>query len=270
MIKNLVIGSDGFIGKPFCEYLSQKGEEVIRFDIKRNSKEDGRSYKFDLKKIDRVYFLAWDVGGSKYLYDKKLQMGQLKWNLDLMRNVFDAIEKEKKDFLFVSSQLAEECDTVYGVTKRLGEVWTSELGGVCVRVWNAYGYMEPNDVKSHVISDFVHQALTTKKIKMMTKGEESRQFTHINDLSKSFHMALSLKNRTRTVFDASSYEWARIIDIANIIAELTGAKVIQGKSNGHDPLPSKNMGRVPGWLPGITLRDGISAMIDQAKSINNG
>lgn len=267
MTTNLVIGSEGFIGRPFCDFLEQKGEKVIRFDIKRKKTEDGRVFDFNFKDIDKVYFLAWDVGGSKYLYESKLQMSQLKWNLDLMTNVFKHLEKEKKDFLFISSQLAEECDTVYGVTKRLGEVWTHELGGACIRVWNAYGYMEPLDIKSHVISDFIYQALRTKKIKMMTDGQEWRQFTHIQDLSSAFHMALNSKKLKRTVYDASSYEWVRIYDIAKIICDITGAKLQIGVKTGHDPLPSVNMGRIPGWLPSIELKTGIQVMVDQAKEI---
>ena len=84
MIRNLVIGSDGFIGKPFCTFLEEQGEQVVHFDIKRSKKEDARTAKLNFSKIDKIYFLAWDVGGSKYLYDKKIQMSQLKWNLDLM------------------------------------------------------------------------------------------------------------------------------------------------------------------------------------------
>ncbi len=265
MIRNLVIGSAGFIGRPFCRYLEYKGEEVVTFDIKSEKSQDGRIFNFDFTEIDRIYFLAWDVGGSKYLYESKLQLSQLKWNLQLMTNIFEHLEKQKKDFLFVSSQLAEETDTVYGVTKKLGEVWTKELGGACIRVWNAYGYMEPSDIKSHVISDFIYQALETGKIKMMTDGSEWRQFTHIEDLSRAFHGALTLKNRKRTIYDASSYEWVRIIDVAQIIADITGAKIIPGDKKGHDPLPSQNCGRVPGWLPEISLADGISQMIDEAK-----
>src|SRR5687768_13847811 len=113
MIRNLVIGSEGFIGKPFCRFLEYKGEEVIHFDIKRKKEEDGRIFNFDFKDIDRVYFLAWDVGGSKYLYESKLQLSQLEWNLALMKNIFEHVQKQKTQFLFVSSQLAEETDTVY-------------------------------------------------------------------------------------------------------------------------------------------------------------
>lgn len=267
MTTNLVIGSEGFIGTHLCAFLEKKHEKVVHFDIKQNKKEDARFFKFDFKNIDKIYFLAWDVGGSKYLYESKLQMAQLKWNLQLMTNIFEHIEKQKKEFLFVSSQLSEECDTVYGVTKRLGEVWTHLLNGVCVRVWNAYGLMEEQNIKSHVISDFIYQALTTGKITMMTNGEEWRQFTHLDDLCGAFHMALHAKNLRRTVYDASSYEWVRIIDITKMICELTGAKYYPGIAKGHDPLPSLNMGRIPGWLPSVAIKDGIQRMIYQAQEI---
>lgn len=262
----LVIGSEGFIGTPFCAYLEAKGETVIRFDIKRTEKEDARVVQLPLANVDAVYFLAWDVGGSKYLYEPKLQKNQLDWNLSLMKNVFDQLERAKKPFLFVSSQLSEEIDTVYGVTKSLGEVWTKLLGGACVRVWNAYGYMEKDDVKSHVISDFIYQSLKTKKITMMTNGAEWRQFTHITDLSNAFYMALHSTELRRTVYDASSYEWVQIIDIANMIADFTGAEVSPGTKTGHDPAASSNRGRIPGWLPTIELREGIRAMVDEAKA----
>jgi nucleoside-diphosphate-sugar epimerase len=127
--------------------------------------------------------------------------------------------------------------------------------------------MEERDIKSHVISDFIYQALQTKKIKMMTNGEEWRQFTHVKDLSNAFHMALNSKNLRRTVYDASSYEWVRIIDIAQIISDLTGSKIYPGNFKGHDPLPADNMGRIPGWLPSVELKDGIKVMIDEAKKI---
>lgn len=267
MIKNLVIGSEGFIGKPFCKFLEEKGERAIRFDIQRSTKEDGRFFKFNFKNVDRVYFLAWDVGGSKYLYQEKLQLNQLKWNLDLMKNIFNQLEGKKKSFVFVSSQLTEESDTVYGSTKRLGEVWTSLLKGISVRVWNAYGVMEEKSIKSHVITDFIYQALENGKIKMMTNGQEWRQFTHVNDLSRAFHMAANTKNLRRSVYDVSSYEWVRIIDIANMIAKLTGAKVIPGEFKGHDPIPAQNMGRIPGWLPEVELKDGILEMIGEAKQV---
>lgn len=237
---------------------------MVRFDIKANKKFDARSYKFNLKKIDRVYFLAWDVGGSKYLFNENNQLSQLKWNLALLKNVLESVEQQKKDFLFVSSQFADDCDTVYGVTKKLGEIWSELIGGKCVRVWNAYGVMEKNNEKSHVISDFVYQAVTTKKIKMMTNGEEWRQFTHVIDLARAFHMAMRDKYSNKSIFDASSYQWVQIKQVAQIISKLTGAKIYYGKNVGRNH-KAYNIGRVPRWLPEIELAEGIKNMIEITK-----
>ncbi len=266
MITNLVIGSEGFIGQPFCKYLAGLGERVIPFDIKRDKKEDGRTYKFNFKNFDRVYFLAWDVGGSKYLYQKNLQLSQLHWNLELLTNVMNQIEEQKPKFLFVSSQLSEE-NTVYGTIKRLGELWTQHLGGICIRVWNAYGVVEPQDIKSHVISDFVYQAVKYGKIKMLTDGSEWRQFTHIDDLVKAFHLVFESKEINRTIYDACSYELVQVREVAKIVSDLTGAKIILGKKKGQSP-EALNKGRFLGWLPTVTLKDGIKRMVTQAIALS--
>lgn len=259
MIKNLVLGSEGFIGRAFCQYLVEAGEEVVRFDIKRGAHEDGRIVKLDLNGIDRVYFLAWDVGGAKYLYKQDAQLFQLDWNMKLMMNVMPQLQAAKVPFLFVSSQLAEEYDTVYGVTKRLGEIWTKLLDGVFVREWNVYGPIEDHTERSHVISDFIYQALTEKEIKMMTTGEELRQFIHIDDVNRAWHLALS--NNIKGIYDVTSFEWIKIIDIAKMIGEITGAKVTPGEKVGSTPItPIK--GRIPGWLPTVDLREGLTRMIN--------
>jgi nucleoside-diphosphate-sugar epimerase len=237
---------------------------VFVFYKKSKKKNDSRFFKFNFKNIDRVYFLAWDVGGSKYLFNENNQLSQLKWNIDLLKNTLNQLEEQKKDFLFVSSQFADDGDTVYGVTKRLGEIWTSLIGGKCVRVWNAYGVMEKNNEKSHVISDFVYQAVKTKKINMMTNGEEWRQFTHVQDLSRAFHMAMNDKVSNKTLFDASSYEWVQVKQIADIISQFTGAKVILGSKVGKNHR-AFNMGRIPNWLPQVSLKEGIKDMINEAK-----
>lgn len=265
MINNLVIGSEGFIGKSFCEFLEKKGESVTRFDIKRGPQEDGRIAVLPLDNIDRVYFLAWDVGGAKYLYKEDAQLSQLDWNLKLLSNVMTQLGKNKTPFLFISSQLAEEHDTVYGVTKRLGEVWSRIIGGIFIRQWNVYGPIEAESIRSHVVADFIHQALTTGEIKMMTTGEEKRQFIHIDDVCEAWYKALDGKHRG--IHDVTSFEWVKIIDIANIIGEITGAKVIPGEKIGSTPItPIK--GKIPGWSPAVNLEDGLRRTVAHFKKIN--
>lgn len=258
MIKNLVIGSDGFVGKPLCEYLVAAGEEIIRFDIKRSKNEDARLANLSLKEVDRVYFLAWEVGGAKYLYRDDIQFLQLDSNLKLMLNVFPQLQAAKIPFLFVSSQLAEEHDTVYGSTKRLGEVWSHLLNGVRVRLWNVYGAYEPASERSHVVADFVWQSLTNGEIRMMTTGEELRQFIFIDDVCRAFHQAIGLQ--LDGIYDVTSFEWVPVRRVADIICSLTGARVVPGERCGSTPITPMR-GKIAGWNAGVSLEEGLARTV---------
>jgi len=258
-VKNLVLGSSGFVGKPFCDYLRAQGEAVEAFDIKDSPDMDARRARLPLDGIDRVYFLAWEVGGAKYLYQDDIQQKQLDWNMQLMLNVMPQLSARRVPFLFVSSQLAEETDTAYGVTKRLGEVWTHIISGVRVRLWNVYGGHEDQTERSHVVSDFVWQALRDKKIRMLTNGQERRQFIHIDDVCAGFHQAL--RSGSSELVDITSFEWVRVLEVAELIGQLTGAEVIPGKQTGRTPItPIK--GKLPGWHAKVSLREGLSRMIE--------
>jgi nucleoside-diphosphate-sugar epimerase len=164
----------------------------------------------------------------------------------------------------VSSQLAEEYDTVYGVTKRLGEVWTHLLNGVRVRLWNVYGQPELPSERSHVVADFVYQALTTGEIRMMTTGMEHRQFIHIDDVNEAFHTAL--ERRLTGLYDVTTFEWVRILDVANIISQYTGAKVIPGERVGSTPL-TPMQGKIPDWQAKVPLQDGLHRLVDQMQKL---
>jgi nucleoside-diphosphate-sugar epimerase len=258
MITNLVIGSDGFVGNPLCHHLMSCGEKVIRFDIKRGESEDARHVNIPLNSVDRVYFLAWEVGGAKYLYRDDIQFVQLDSNLKLMLNVFSQLQASRVPFLFVSSQLAEEYDTVYGSTKRLGEVWTHLLKGVRLRLWNVYGAFEPSSERSHVVADFVWQALSTGEIRMLTTGDELRQFIHIDDVCRAFHQALEV--HPEGVFDVTTFEWVSVRRVADIIASLTGAKVVRGDILGSTPITPMR-GKLTGWSSIVTLEEGLERTV---------
>lgn len=258
-IVNLVLGSEGFVGKYFCQYLESVGEKVIRFDIESNAEDDCRTATIPISEVDRIYFLAWDVGGAKYLYKQESQFRQLDWNLRILLNVMPQIKEANIPLLFASSQLAQEYDTVYGSTKRLGEVWTKLLNGVCVRFWNVYGPLEKITERSHVISDFIHQAAHEKLIKMLSTGEELRQFIHIEDVSRAMHTAM--EQNLKGVYDITNFEWISVLDVAKIIADKLNAKVICGTEIGRTPI-TPLVGKIPNWWPRVSISSGIDRMIE--------
>ena len=181
MARHVVLGSKGFIGRYLSDWLKSQGKQGIEYDIKNGPRQDCRVVDLTLNKDDIVYFLAWEVGGAKYLYNPDTQLDQIHRNIDLMNNVFRQLEVSKCKFIFISSQLSGT-NSAYGSLKHFGEIWTSQLpNGRCIRLWNVYGAYETLSEKSHVISDFIHQALTNNKI-----DDKGRLKLSIKDANPNF------------------------------------------------------------------------------------
>jgi nucleoside-diphosphate-sugar epimerase len=276
-MKHLVLGSAGQIGEALCRFLSSQDEEVITFDIVDSSHEDLRIHDNALldervKSADFVYFLAYDVGGARYLEKNQSKAWFMKNNMQLMCNTFSALERHSKPFLFASSQMADMKHSSYGNLKYIGEQMTLDLGGTITRFWNVYG-PERDLEKAHVITDFVLKALTEKKIEMMTTGEETRQFLHATDCCRCLYMVSQAPQEFSSRFlDITSFEWTKIIDIAHLISSLAGnVPVIPGKKldevqKDMSIPPSKEILKY--WEPEISLSDGIEDIKNLVEEIH--
>ena len=179
--KILILGSEGQIGGHLVDYFKNKKKyEILKFDIISGNSFDLRNFnnrklEKNIKESNFVFFLAFDVGGSRYLKRYQKTFDFMINNLLIMSNVFRLLKKHKKKFIFASSQMSNMDFSPYGTLKRLGEEVTKSLNAVYVKFWNVYGV--ENDIeKSHVVTDFVLKALKKKHINMLTDGKESREF----------------------------------------------------------------------------------------------
>ena len=271
-MKYLVLGSAGQVGVPLCDHLRQNGHTVFEFDVEDNPIEDLRINSNELleQKIvncDFVIFLAFDVGGSKYLEKYEHTFDFIHNNVRLMANTFELISKYQKPFIFSSSQMSNMSHSPYGIAKTVGETYTSILGGLTVKFWNVYG-PEHNDEKSHVITDFILKARDTGVIDMRTDGTEVRQFLYAKDCSKALE-ALSHsydeipKDKELHI---TNFKWNSILEVAEIVASHYKNVIIQpstkrdmvqrDKRNEADPYILNF------WKPEIELSEGISKMIE--------
>ena len=228
MKKNiLVLGSSGQIGHHFCHYLEKKKYNVLKFDILDGKKYDLRINNNIrliklLKKSSYIFFLAFDVGGSRYLKKYQNSSKFILNNLKIMNNTFELLSKYKKPFLFASSQMSNMTYSNYGLLKLIGEKISSSLNGNNVKFWNVYG-IEKDLSKSHVITDFILMSLKNKKIKMMTNGAESREFLHADDCSIGLevimnnHTKFKLQNKE---LHLTTGKETKIIEIAKIIQRI--------------------------------------------------
>ena len=189
-----ILGSAGQIGAYLSEYLKDKGHHVSSVDIVNGVQYDLRVtpntvVENAIQYADFVFFLAFDVGGSRYLKKYQHTFEFVNNNTRMMANTFRLLGKYKKRFVFASSQMSNMSYSPYGVMKRVGELHTTALKGLTVKFWNVYG-IEKDMEKAHVITDFIRKGFEDGKFEMMTDGTEERQFLYAEDCCEALETVM--------------------------------------------------------------------------------
>ena len=274
-MKYLILGSSGQIGSHLVSYIRSQGDEVVEYDIVRDEKEDLRIHNnktlldFHISQSDFVFFLAFDVGGARYLEKYQNSYQFIDNNIKIMSNTFDLLKKHSKPFIFTSSQMSDMGHSTYGLCKALGERFTNCLEGLNVRLWNVYG--NENDLeKSHVITDFINKAKKNSNIDMLTNGQEERQFLYADDCSECLHILSkeydSLDKNEK--YHITSFEWTSIEEVAKIVcSKFEGTTYTRSEKEdmvlqGWKTEPDKHILKY--WKPKTSLTQGISQLVDNS------
>ncbi len=172
--------------------------------------------------------------------------------------------------------------SVYDEAKRASEALTMAyhrrhgLNTRIARIFNTYGpWMRPND--GRVVSNFIVQALQGKDLTIYGDGNQTRSFCFVSDLVEGLtHLLLADSGPA----DGQKDEWGinypvnlgnpreeKIVDIARIIAEMTGST----SRMKFDPLPTDDpkvrrpdisrARNLLGWEPKVNLEDGLAVTI---------
>ena len=189
-----ILGSAGQIGAYLSDYLKDKGHHVSNVDIVNGVQFDLRVtpstvVENAIQYADFVFFLAFDVGGSRYLKKYQHTFEFVNNNTRMMANTFRLLGKYKKRFVFASSQMSNMSYSPYGVMKRVGELHTTALKGLTVKFWNVYG-IEKDMEKAHVITDFIRKGFEDGQFEMMTDGTEERQFLYAEDCCEALETVM--------------------------------------------------------------------------------
>ncbi len=266
----LILGSAGQIGSALTIYLRKKGHSVAEFDLVNNSiiPQDLRYYNKELQEMlnrsDFIFFLAFDVGGSRYLSKYQHTYNFVSNNSRIMDTAFDLLEQSKKPFIFASSQMSNMSHSPYGVCKAIGEVYTKTLNGLIVKFWNVYG-VEKDLSKAHVITDFI---LMARKgiINMRTDGQESRDFLYVNDACECLEILSQRYNEIsrETNLHITRNVLTKIIDIAFIIQSIIPCDIDVSIQQDEIQLDKKNQPDLAireFWSPSTYIDVGIELII---------
>ena len=274
-----VLGSSGQIGAYLSEYLSKKGHIVREFDIVNGEHQDMTHIpniylRNAIMESDFVFFLAFDVGGSRYLKKYQNTFDFVNNNTRLMVNAFGLLQEYDKPFVFASSQMSNMSYSPYGTLKRVGELYTESLGGLIVKFWNVYGIEKDHD-KAHVITDFIRKGFEEGDFEMMTDGEEGRQFLYAEDCCEGLEAVM--KNYDNFYSDdplhITNFDYTSIREVAIIIEnefKLIGKpiNILPGEASDSVQLDKRNEADrfiEKYWSPKTDLETGIAKVFEAMK-----
>ena len=274
-----ILGSSGQIGAYLTEYLTKKGHDVRSFD-----KNDGDQY--DMTKIPNpdlharistsefVFFLAFDVGGSRYLKKYQHTFKFIDNNTRMMANAFKYLEQYKVPCVFASSQMSSMSYSPYGVMKRVGELYTKSLGGLIVKFWNVYG-IEKDHEKAHVITDFIRKGFETGVIDMLTDGTEQREFLYAEDCCEALESVMEryTEHSSDSELHITSFQSTTILEIGKIIQGLfksQGKKITLNPAQAKDEVQKDARNEAnphikKWWKPKTSIEDGIEKIYEEMR-----
>jgi len=279
-MKITILGSKGQIGAYLTDYLREKGHTVIEFDAVNNPQEDmtlipNILLEERIADSDFVFFLAFDVGGSRYLKKYQHTFQFINNNTRLMANAFGILEKYNKRFVFASSQMSNMTYSPYGVLKNVGELYTKALKGLTVKFWNVYG-VEQDLEKSHVITDFIRRGFEEGEFEMLTDGTEERQFLYAEDCCEALETIMNCYTdfKPEDPLHITSFRNESIKEVAAIIQgqfNLIGkydVKIKPGLAKDSVQMDKRNEADnyITGWwMPKTNLQDGIAKVFSDMK-----
>lgn len=279
-MKITILGSSGQIGAYLSEYLRKKGHVVIHFDKVETPNHDmtiipNQYLENAIEAADFVFFLAFDVGGSRYLKKYQHTFQFIDNNARLMANAFGLLKKYNKRFVFASSQMSNMSYSPYGVLKNVGELYTKSLNGLIVKFWNVYGVEKDHD-KAHVITDFIRKGFETGVIDMLTDGQEEREFLYAEDCCEALEAIMENYGdfTPEDNLHITSFKSTKIIDIASIICgqfNLIGKYDVKVQPSDQKDSVQMDKRNKPDtyltkwWIPKTTIDQGIANVFEAMK-----
>ncbi len=260
-MRAVVTGGAGFLGSHLCDYLIEKGWEVLCIDslitgVETNIEHLKRHERFRILRqdvtryidvpgpVDYVLHFASPASPVDYL---KLPIQTLKVGALGTHNTLGlALAKNAKYLLASTSecygdpQVSPQNETywghvnpigprgVYDEAKRFAEAMvmayhrSKGMETHIVRIFNTYGpRMRLNDGRA--LPNFVHQALTGQPITVYGDGKQTRSFCYVSDLIEGIYRLMMSDEREPT--NIGNPQEITILEFAERVRALMDSKV---------------------------------------------
>jgi UDP-glucose 4-epimerase len=311
-MKALVTGVAGFVGSHLCEYLIKNGLGVVGVDnftdyYQRSIKEANIAGMRKDQNFEFVEASLLDIDlpglldGIDVVFHQSAQAGvRASWgqnfkiysdnNILATQMFLEACrESPVKKFVYASSssvygdtkdlpmrESSLPCPvSPYGVSKLAAEhlcfLYYKNFGipAVSLRYFTVYGPRQRPDMSFH---RFFRWALEDKPLKVYGNGEQSRDFTHVDDIVEANWLA-SEKALPGEVFNIGGGSRVTLNEVIEIIEEIAGRELevgYQAKQKGDVQHTMADMTKAKeelGYKPKVSIRDGLKTEYEWIKEL---
>ena len=259
-MRTLITGGAGFLGSHLCDYLMEKGHDVICIDnLLTGSSENiehcigNPKFTFIKHNVSKYIYIGGEIDNVLHLASPASPLDYLKLPIQTLKvgslgtlNAIGVAKDKKARFLLASTsevygdplvhpQTEDYWGNVnpvgprgvYDEAKRFAEAMVMAYHrshGVdtrIVRIFNTYGSrMRINDGRA--LPAFISQALNGEDLTVFGDGSQTRSFCYVSDLVEGIYRLL-VSDVTDPVNIGNPTE-IKLIDVAKEIVEMTGSK----------------------------------------------
>lgn len=299
-MRYLVTGGAGFIGSHIVDELVRRGHEVTVFDDLSSGNEANLAtvrskIEFHIKNIADLAALAASSRGADYVVHlaartsvpRSLQdpIETNRVNIDGTLNVLVAARdaRVRRVVYAASSSAYGETPTLpktetmpvapispYGITKYVGELYAQVFGrcygleNACVRYFNVFGpRQDPTSQYSGVLSRFILAALRGEPVTVYGDGEQSRDFTYVDNVVDETLRACESPGASGIVFNGGTGARITLNEVLKLLEKIAGRKIeakFEAARHGDIRDSQADVGlarRVLGYEPRVLFEEGL-------------
>ncbi len=259
-MRTLITGGAGFLGSHLCDYLMEKGHDVICIDnLLTGSSENiehcigNPKFTFIIHNVSEYIYIGGEINNVLHFASPASPLDYLKLPIQTLKvgslGTLNAIgvAKSKNARFFLASTSEVYGDPlvhpqteeywgnvnpvgprgVYDEAKRFAEAMvmayhrSHKVDTRIVRIFNTYGpRMRINDGRA--LPAFISQALNGEDLTVFGDGSQTRSFCYVSDLVEGIYRLL-VSDVTDPVNIGNPTE-IKLIDVAKEIVEMTGSK----------------------------------------------
>ncbi len=299
--KILITGGAGFIGSHLAEHLCEENEVIVLDNLLRGNKipenvlgkinlivgdiRDRDSVLEAAKGCQYIFHLA-AILGVDIVADNPIET--MDTEIVGMRNVSDAAMKYGSKIIYASTSgiyghsaieksvtedIMVDPRTSYAMAKRYNEIYMAALyeekgiNCIALRYFNVYGPRQDNRM---VTPRFIEQALANENITVFGNGEQTRDFTFIDDTVKCTVEAAS-KVTGFEIFNVANENEESIYNLGLMIKNLTNSqsevKLVDAPKKRYDYEVGRRFGSSDkiksfiGYKPSTSLEEGLKSLL---------